>query len=228
MRRFCRYLPLLFVLLMSVQFASAQSGFDVNIGFGSAWDKSLGFLDIGTLNPCTGSLTANCSSTPDLGGFFLGVGGNLMLWKNFGVGMEASFQPGKQDYLVVSTPSAGQFGEKLQTRVTFYDFNGIFQPISTKRAALQLVGGIGGANIKFYDNVSSNSSILGNANSSQFFGSSNHFQLHAGVGVQLYATEHVFIRPQFDLHYVHNFEQFKRNSVPAFMVWLGYSFGDRP
>jgi hypothetical protein len=150
-----------------------------------------------------------------------------MLWKKFGVGMEANFQPGKQDYLVVSTASSGQFGEKLQTRVTFYDFNGIFQPITAKRAALQLVGGIGGANIKFYDNVSSSSSILGNSNTSQFFASSNHFQLHAGLGVQLYATEHVFIRPQFDLHYVHNFTQFNRNSVPAFTIWLGYSFGDR-
>jgi hypothetical protein len=59
-------------------------------------------------------------------------------------------------------------------------------------------------------------------------GSSGHFQVHVGVGVQLYVTEHIFIRPQFDLHYVPGFtQQFGSNLVPAGMVWLGYSFGDR-
>jgi hypothetical protein len=59
-------------------------------------------------------------------------------------------------------------------------------------------------------------------------GSSNHFQVHAGVGVQIFLTEHVFIRPQFDFHYVPGLtDQFGSNMVPAAMVWLGYSIGDR-
>ncbi len=227
MRRICRYLPL-FLLLLGVQFASAQSGFDVNMGFGTSRAKSLGLVDINTLLTCTNSASSTCTKTPDLGGVFMGFGANLMLWSHFGIGGDVSFQPSKQDYLVFQQQAAGQFGDILQSRTTFYDFNGIFQPISTKRAALQLVGGIGGANVKFYEKVSSNSSVLGNANSTQFFGSSNHFQLHAGIGVQLYATEHVFIRPQFDLHYVTSFSQYGRNAVPGFMVWVGYSFGDRP
>jgi hypothetical protein len=47
------------------------------------------------------------------------------------------------------------------------------------------------------------------------------------VGLQIFLTEHIFVRPQFDLHYVPNFtDQFGSNTVPAGMVWVGYSWGD--
>jgi len=226
-RRICRYLPL-FLLLFCIQFAHAQSGFDINIGFGSSQDKSLGSVDTTTLLPCgPGSI---CANTPSLSNFFLGFGGNLMLWKKFGVGADYVLQPAKQDYLVLQTASAGAAipGITLQTRVGFYDFNGIFQPINQKKVALQLIGGIGGANIKFYENQTSSGSVLGNVNQSQFIQSANHFQVHGGVGVQFYLTDHIFVRPQFDIRYVTNFEQYGRNLVTSEMVWLGYSFGDRP
>src|SRR5262249_16751813 len=138
-----------------------------------------------------------------------------------------SFQPGRQDYLTISTTAPGQIGEVIQSRTTLWDINGILAPVSSKKAVLQLQGGIGGANVKFYNKVSQSSSVLGNSTSSQFFGSSNHFQVHGGVGVQLYLTEHIFLRPQFDIHYIHNFSQFGSNLVPGGMVWLGYSIGDR-
>ena len=228
MRRICRYLPLSLLLLFCLQLASAQSAFDVNVGFGTHLDKSLGSVDINTLNTCSSTSSATCSQTPDLSGFFMGFGGNLMLWKHFGVGAEATFQPAKKDYLVFQQQGAVQFGDILQERTTFYDFNGVYQPYASKKVSFQLLGGIGGANVKFYEKVSSNSSLLGNSQYTQLFGSSNHFQIHAGAGVQIYATEHVFIRPQLDFRFVPNFSQFKRNTVPGFMVWLGYSFGDRP
>jgi hypothetical protein len=216
------------LLLSFLPLAHAQSGFDIGIGFGSAWDKSIGPVDINTLLGCSSTVSSTCSNTPSLSGFFLGFNGNLMLWKHFGVGGEVNFQPARQNYLTFQQQSTGQFGDVLQSRVTFYDFNGIAQPLATKRASLQFQGGIGGANVKFYEKVSSSSSILGNSQQSAFFGSSNHFQVHAGLGVQLYPTEHVFIRPQIDIHYVTNFTQFGRNAVPEATVWLGYSFGERP
>jgi hypothetical protein len=226
--RICRYFSVVFLLLFCIQFADAQSGFDVNVGFGAAQDKSLGLVDINTLNACSSAASPTCARTPDLNGFMLGFGANLMLWKHLGIGGEVKIEPKRQDYLVFQQQSQGQFGDVLQSRVTFFDFNGIFQPVSSKRAALQLVGGIGGANVKFYEHLSSSSSVLGNSNQTQFFGSSNHFQVHGGAGVQLYLTDHLFVRPQFDLHYVPNFSQYGRNLVTSEMVWLGYSFGDRP
>jgi outer membrane protein W len=110
--------------------------------------------------------------------------------------------------------------------MTLFDFNGIYQPVNTKRAALKLEGGIGGANLKFYESGSS-SSVLGNQNSSQYLASTNHFQVHGGVGVEIYLTDHIFVRPQFDVHYVRNLTQFGSNLVKTEMVWLGYNWGDR-
>jgi len=61
--------------------------------------------------------------------------------------------------------------------------------------------------------------------------SANHFDIHVGVGLSIYVSEHFFIRPQFDLHYAPGLggvnNQFNSNLVPAGMVWVGYSFGDR-
>jgi hypothetical protein len=221
------YLPLLCLTLLALPVIHAQSSVDVNVGGGYFHSKSLGSVDPNTFLLCSGSAAAGCVKTPALGSVFLGFGANLMLWKKFGVGGEAVLQPGRQDYVTFSQGGAGQFSDVLQSRATFYDFNGIFEPVSTKKVSVQLIGGIGGANVKFYEHVTGSSSILGNTNVTQFAGSSNHFQLHAGLGIQAYVTEHVFIRPQFDLHYVHNFTQYGENAVPGVMIWIGYTLGDR-
>jgi hypothetical protein len=202
--------------------ASAQSSFDVNMGFGTAQAPSsgAGIENISSPNAfgsCTpSSLDPTCEKTPSLSGFFLGFGGDLMLWKHFGVGAEVKFQPAKSDY------------GPLQYRQTFYDFNGIFAPINQKRAQLQLQGGIGGAKTSF---SFTSTGCVGTAvctTQSEPVGNTSHFQVHVGVGIQLFLTEHIFVRPQFDLHYIPNFtDQFGRNAVPAGTVWVGYSWGDR-
>src|SRR5579859_2025310 len=102
-----------------------------------------------------------------LGGFFLGLGGDVMLKKHFGVGAEVNLQPARSDY------------GPLQYRQTFYDFNGIYAPVNEKRVQLQLQAGIGGASTNF---AFSQNSCVGTAvcsNVSQPVGNSTHFQLHA-------------------------------------------------
>jgi opacity protein-like surface antigen len=222
-KRTCRYLPLLSLLLFSIPYARAQSSFDLNLGFGSAFAKAGGGgIDnfnsltnaLGSCIPGTGD--ANCIATPKLSGFFLGAGGSVMMTKRYGLGFEAAFQPAKSDYSV------------LQYRQTFYDVNGIFSPLNQKRVVVQLQGGLGGARTSF---SITQSGCVGTAVCStqvQPVGNSNHFQIHAGLGVQLFVTDHIFIRPQFDLHYIPHFtDQFGTNVVPGATVWIGYSFGDR-
>ena len=197
MRRISRYLPLLFVLFCCIQLASAQSAFDLNMGFGAIQDKASSTQVDQNLNPCTtGDLYGPCVSTPALSGVTMGFGGDLMLWKKFGVGAEAAFQPSKQTFvnLNASAAAAGVNTLAVTSRMTMFDFNGIFQPVNTKKVAVKLDGGIGDANLKFYESASS-SSVLGSQNSSQYFGSANHFQVHGGVGVQIYLNDHIFIRP---------------------------------
>ena len=216
----CLILPSL--LLAGVSLAGAQSSFDLNIGFGTARvGANGGGIDnaqsLNAFGSCTpGALDPNCQATPSLGGFFLGLGGDIMLTKRYGAGAEVNFQPKMSDY------------GPLQYRQTFYDFNGIFAPINQKRALVQIQGGIGGARTGFSFTQNSCVGTAFCSNVTQPVGNASHFQLHVGVGVQLFLTDHVFIRPQFDYHYVPNLnQQFGGNSVPEGTVWIGYSFGDR-
>lgn len=229
MRRISRYLPLLLVLFCGIQLASAQSAFNLNIGVGAVQDKAASGQVDQNLNPCTvGDLYGPCVSTPALSGATIGIGGDVMLWKKFGIGAEVAFQPAKETYvnLNASAAASGLNSLAVQSRMTLFDFNGIYQPVNTKKVALKLEGGIGGANLKFYESGSS-SSVLGSQNMSQYYSSANHFQVHGGVGVEIYLTDHIFIRPQFDVHYVRNLTQFGSSAVTSEMVWLGYNWGDR-
>jgi hypothetical protein len=139
-----------------------------------------------------------------------------MFQKHFGFGAQVDLRPTRASY------------GPLQYRQTFYDFDGIYAPVNEKRVMLQLLGGIGGARTSFSYKQSGCVGTAVCTTQTVPVGNANHFQVHAGVGVQIYLTEHVFIRPQFDLHYVPNLtQQFGSNAVPAGMIWLGYSLGER-
>ena len=231
MKSICRYLSLPFGLALCMQLAHAQNTFDISVGFGAAQDKAASTgIDQTTLNGCSPATDPTCVSTPSLNGFMLGFGGRVMFWKHFGVGASVNLQPSQQTYanLQPAIPSIGQSQVNLNDRVIFYDFDGIYQPVGGKRAALQIEGGVGGANMRFYEAQSSSSTVLGSSNSSQYAQSVNHFQVHVGAGVRIYLTGNLFIRPQFDIRYVPNFnQQFGSNLVTEETVWLGYSFGER-
>jgi Outer membrane protein beta-barrel domain len=232
-KRICRYLPIFVLPLACLPLAHAQAGVDVGLGFGAAQASAAKTgLDPNTLLGCTlGSnpTGAGCASTPALNAFMMGFSGDLMFWKHFGINAEVSFQPAKQNFVTLQpqVASIGQPSIVLQQRTTLYDFNGVYQPVKTEKVALKLYGGVGGANIKFYESSTSTTALTGTQNASQFFGSSNHFQVHGGAAVQIYIKGHLFVRPQFDIHYVNNLTQFGRNYITQEMVWLGYTLGSQ-
>jgi len=217
MRRLWTYLPLLFLPAL----AHAQSALDVNVNFGGAYDSATG-LGIDNLNSpnalgvcIPSSADTFCQATSKLNGFFLGFGGDIMFRKHLGMGAEVNFQPVHHDY------------GPLRSRQTFIDVNGIYQPIITKRAIVQLQGGIGSAKTSF--TISQNACVGTAVCTKQVasLGSANHFQLHFGAGVQIPITDRFFIRPQFDLRYVPNFtDQYGSNWVPAATIAVGYHFGE--
>src|ERR1043165_8610317 len=221
LKRFCRYLFALSVAPFCISMASAKSALDVNVGFGGAWasaNKS-GLDNTNSVTNAFGSCTpglfdVNCQRLPALSNFFLGFGGDIMLNDKFGVGINYAIQPVKQDY------------GPLQERQSFYDFNGVFRPIQTKKAALNLEAGIGGARTSFSFTQTACVGTAVCSTSASPVGTASHFQTHVGAGVQLYVTEHFFIRPQFDVHFVNGFtDQFGRNVVPSATVWVGYTLG---
>jgi hypothetical protein len=44
--------------------------------------------------------------------------------------------------------------------------------------------------------------------------------------VSFFVTPNIYVKPQFDLHWVHNFFQFGSNLVPQYGVSVGYRFGE--
>ena len=202
------FLSLAGLSLLYVTSAAAQGSVDAYVGVGGITDKSNG-LAIDTFG------TGNFANTPTLKGVTMDMGGSIFVTPHFGFGGELSFRPGKSDY------------SGLQYRPMFYDFNGIWKPsLKSKRVVSEFKGGVGGVNLRFYA-PSACDVFAGCSSANTFLESSNHFQVHAGAGVRFYVTPSIFVRPQFDLHWVHNFFQFGSDIVPQYSAVVGYTFGGR-
>ena len=201
-------LLLLVVLFGAVLFSQAQNA-SVYFGLGSATDSSNG-QPLDTFGDTTG---------PTMGGLFGTFGGDVMFRPNFGFGAEYSFRTSQADY----APNAG-----VNYRPVFYDFNGIWHPVlSNSRIVPEFQAGLGGVDLKFYETETecAVSNVCSTLN--EYIASSNHFQVHFSGGVRFYVNSGLFIRPQFDLHWVNNFQEFGRNWVPQYSVAVGYTFGGR-
>jgi hypothetical protein len=177
------------------------------VGLGTATDSSNGqAIDpLGTGTP---------TNTPKLTGLFATVGGGVMITPHFGAGAEINWRAGQGNYSGVNY------------RPTFYDFNGIWQPLKSKRFVPEIQGGIGGVRVGFSASQQTcTDPLIGCQTVSLGTESSNHFQAHFAVAARLYATPHIFFRPAVDVHYVNNFFQFGSNWVPEYTMGIGYSIG---
>ena len=219
---------LLSLVLMGTANVRAQ-GVSPYFGLGSASDSA--GTTINGIDSVTGAtvtcqkgrlfddLTGFCEPGPTMGGVFGVFGVDFMFRPHFGVNGQYSFRFAQADYL----PFA-----QLKYRPGFYDFNAVYEPIAGARIVPVILGGIGGARIALYQSQSV--SVTGiTTNFSQPAGlNANHFQVHAALGVKLYVKPALFIKPQFDIHYVtHLTDQFGRDWVPEYTVSVGYTFGER-
>ncbi len=208
---------LFFILFVSVKQASAQ-GISAYFGLGSATDSpatSPGCSSQQISDPFNPSgPPTSCVPAQSMGGVFGVFGADFMIKPHFGINGEYSGRFAQANYL----PNEG-----LNVRPAFYDFNAVYQPTSgDKRIVPVLEGGIGGAKLSFY--VSQQAGSL--FNQSQFFVSSNHFQVHGAAGVKLYVKSDIFIKPQIDVRWVDNLtDQYGRTFVPEYSLSIGYTFG---
>jgi len=155
-----------------------------------------------------------------MGGAFGVFGVDYMFRPHLGFNGEYAFRFAQAPFL----PAVG-----LNMRPSFFDFNAVYEPTigSDSRVVPVLEGGIGDARVALY--VAQNCTVTGiNCSSSYPAGiNANHFQLHAGAGVKLYVKGNIFIKPQFDFHYVPNLtDQFAHNYVPQATISIGYTFGE--
>ncbi len=195
------------MLILFVAVAHAQAGFEAYFGLGSAHDgstnQSLDILGTGTPQP-----------TSAMGGVFGTLGGGLMLNRHLGVGAELTWRFTQGNYA-----GAGY-------RPIMYDFNGIYVPsLRTKRIVPELQAGFGGMNLRFYGGQQYCDPYTGFC--SNYAGSSNHLQLHAGGALRIYIKPNIFIRPAFDYHFVRHLQEFASGSVPAYSIGIGFGGGSQ-
>jgi hypothetical protein len=175
---------------------------DAYIGLGTAHANSNG-QQIDTLSDNT------LRATPGMGGAYTDFGINVFFNRQVGVGWTASWKWTSADY-------AG-----LMYRSTFHAFDGIFQParLRTRRFVPEFRAGIGVTSVHFeFEDQQACDQVPGCP-------SSRFFLAHVAGAARLYVSDHVFVRPAVDLHYVSYFFPFGSHWVPRYSISLGYSFG---
>ena len=191
-------------LFIAAQLSMAQN---VNFyaGVGTALDSSSN-QQINTFGTAT-------YTTPKLGGAFPDIGVTGMVTKHFGMGADINWRASSAAY-------AG-----LLERPLFYNFDGVWQPMATKHFEPELHVGLGGMRLGYSYSQTGCDPFGGCSTSTQSVESSEHFQIHYSAAARFYVTDHVFVRPAVDAHYVNNLFQYGSNNVPEFSIGIGYSFG---
>jgi hypothetical protein len=212
--RAIRVLSILVILMaVDVPLVKAQ-GVAAYFGVGSATDKA---------SPLPLTLGGSSFSRSNMGGVFGLFGADFMLTPHWGFGGEYAFRFAQADYAV---------GAGLKARPSFYDLNLLYQPLETKRVVPMFQAGLGGARVSYYVNQQLCSVLSGCSSSSTLVDQSQHFQFHLAGGVSWFIRENVFIRPQLDVRWVHNFNNatapaYGRNWVPQYSISIGYQLGQR-
>ena len=192
-------------LFIGAQLSMAQS-VNAYFGVGTAIDSSSN-QKIDTF------ATGSPFTTPKLGGAFPDIGASVMFTKHFGVGADVSWRASKAAY-------AG-----LLERPLFYNFDGVWQPVETRHFVPEIHAGIGGMKLGYSYSQTGCDPFGGCSTSTQSVESSSHFQAHFAAAARFYVTDHVFIRPAVDGHYVANLFQYGRGLLPEYSIGIGYSFG---
>jgi hypothetical protein len=144
------------------------------------------------------------------GGAFVGFNGDVLFKGNLGVQAEVNWRASQGLY-------AGQF----PYRPVFWDFNAIYARRFNRQFGAEVLGGIGGESIRFYQGQY-NCDYYGNCTN---YVSSNHFMADVGGGIRAYVWRNAFVRPEARLYLIHNNVEFSSGHPFRFGVSIGYTFG---
>ena len=104
-------------------------------------------------------------------------------------------------------------------RPIFWDINALYAPKLGNRATLELLGGIGQEDVRFY-NGTTTCGFTGCTN----FVSEKHLMGDVGAGLRLYATKNFFIRPETRFYFVRNNFDFSGARAIRGGVSVGFTF----
>jgi hypothetical protein len=190
-----------FAVVVLCSFASAQQG-DAYIG-------------AGTLLTTGGSCTLNSTGNlicPEKGGTYLNLGADVIFKGRIGAAFDINWKASQGNFAGLGVPY----------RPLLFTFNGVYQPRLSKKAGLDLFGGIGWQSTRFYGYQPTSNCV--------FFGacytSSNHFVVDVGGGIRYYFFGHAFIRPEARFfHILNNSDNFTSGNVIRVGASIGYTIG---
>jgi hypothetical protein len=187
-------------IFFPASFVQAQQA-DAMIGFGTIMSSG------------TSSCTVSSCLIPEKGGLYPSISADVIFHKRVGFNFEASWKASQGSY-------GGPGGQPF--RPILFDFNGMYQPRISKKAGVDLMGGIGWQTTRFYGYQPTSSCVYFGA----CYTSSNHFLVDIGGGLRYYVRGHVFVRPE--AHYYHilnNTDVFSNNNVVRVGASIGYTIG---
>jgi hypothetical protein len=184
--------------------ASAQQG-DDSIGFGTLMSPGA--------SPCAVSPSSNgivpivC---PEKGGLYTNIGGDVIFHKRIGFAFDADWRTSQGNFAGIGQPY----------RPMLFSIDGIYQPRLSKKAGLDLMGGIGWQTTRFYLPYCTNGFTCNN------YLSSNHFQINVGAGIRYYVWGHVFVRPEVRYYKVlNNTDYYTSGNIVHVGASIGYTIG---
>jgi hypothetical protein len=178
----------------------AHSQIDIAVGGGTL------------LSPKNNGASAALLPSPERGGMYPGVSANVILRNRLGLNIESAWRDKRASYYGYET-----------YRPIFTDVNVLFQPRLSKKMGLDLLGGIGISDTRFYfPDITNCGSAL-----STCYTSNMHFMEHLGIGLHYYVWHrlpHVFVRPEAHFYHIQDNQGFNSNDVLRVDAMIGYTF----
>lgn len=199
MRNFARF-ALAFILVALSALAHAQQ-FDFAFGASTLFSSK--------------NTTASQSfePPPEKGGIYTSFSADLILRKHLGLNAE----------IAVRTKQ-GLYNGYQNFRPALYDVNALYATKLTRKTSLDLMAGIGGETLLFYNHFNTCSSFYASCTT---YLNSTHFAMHAGGGVRYYFWRRFFVRPEAHVYFIPNNYQFHSDAVARVGASIGYSFAPR-
>jgi len=186
-------------LLFLPAFAQAQQA-DAMLGFGT------------TLSSGSTSCSISNCTVPEKGGLYMNVGADVIFHRRYGFAFDAAWRASQGNYAGLGVPY----------RPILFDINGVYQPRLSKKAGIDLMGGIGWQSTRFYGYQPTSNCVYFGA----CYTSSNHFLVDVGAGIRYYVRGHVFVRPEARVyHILNNTDVFSSNNVVRVGASIGYTIG---
>jgi hypothetical protein len=175
-----------------------------------------GAFGFGTVTAPGVTTDANGTAFPSVsGGLYPSFSGIFILKHHIGFGGEVAWRAHQALY----TETGSNFVFQAPYRPIFYDFNAVYGSKFGKKIGGDVMAGIGGEDLRFYQPY-----YTCGFTSCTNYVSSNHFAFHVGADIRYYFWGNAFIRPEAHYYVVHNNVEFNGANVSRFTISIGYSF----